>query len=344
MSFFSVSAYNGVQENALMKYTKLGNTDITVSKIAVGGMSFGQASEDFHLWTLNPEETKAMIDHAFGLGVNFIDTANQYAHGTSEEYIGRALKELGIPRDKVVLASKVYFNEGHLSAKAIHREIDGTLERLGTDYLDLYQIHRFDYETPMEETMEALNDLVQQGKVRAIGASAMYGYQFHNLQIIAESHGWIKFSTMQNHYNLLYREDERELIPVCRQYGVSLIPYSPLAGGHLTHTGWTSDSKRSQTDQVMRRKYDAYEDNDLQIIDKVDEIAKRHGVSMSEVALSWLYAKGVAAPIVGATKVPHFDQAVRAMDLELPQEEIEELEALYQPHAIVGNVPDPHQK
>ena len=327
-----------------MKYVKLGNTDIEVSQICVGGMSFGKASEDFHLWTLNPEDTKNMIAHALDLEVNFIDTANTYSHGTSEEYIGRALKDLGVPRDKVVLASKVYFNEGHLSSKAIHREIDGTLERLGTDYLDLYQIHRFDYNTPIEETMEALDDLVKKGKVRAIGASAMYGYQFHNMQVCAEKHGWTMFSTMQNHYNLLYREDERELIPICHQYNVSLIPYSPLAGGHLSHTGWTTDSKRSQTDKVIKAKYDAYKDNDLQIIGRVDELAKKYHVSMSEIALSWLHKKGVAAPIVGATKIPHFDDAVRSVDFNMSDEDAEYLEELYVPHAVVGALPDPNEK
>ena len=236
-----------------MKYTQLGNTGIEVSRICVGCMSYGKPSEDFHLWTLNQEETTKMIKHALDLGVNFFDTANVYSHGTSEEFLGKALKDLGVARDQVVLASKVYFNEGKLSAAAIRREIDGTLQRLGTDYLDLYQIHRFDYGTPIEETMQALHELVRSGKVRAIGASAMYGYQFHNMQICAERNGWTLFSTLQNHYNLLYREDERELIPVAKQYCVSLIPYSPLASGHLTRKEWNSASKRNETDKVMRQ-------------------------------------------------------------------------------------------
>ncbi|WP_279074984.1 aldo/keto reductase [Alloscardovia omnicolens] len=183
-----------------------------------------------------------MIKQALDLGVNFIDTANTYAHGTSEEFIGGALKTLGVKREDVVLVTKVYFNEGKLSRSAIKREIDGSLQRLGVDYVDLYQIHRFDYDTPIEETMETLDELVKAGKVRALGASAMYGYQFHNMQIIAEKNGWTQFSTMQNHYNLLYREDERELIPVCKQYGVSLVPYSPLAAGHLTRSTWDSSA------------------------------------------------------------------------------------------------------
>lgn len=324
-----------------MKYTTLGNTGINVSRICVGGMSFGEASEDFHLWTLNYEDTKAVIDHAYGLGVNFIDTANQYSHGTSEAFIGKAIKELGIPRDKVVIASKVYFNEGKLKKEAILREIDGTLERLQTDYLDLYQIHRFDYDTPMEEVMETLDSLVKAGKVRALGASAMYGYQFHNMQLVAEKNHWTLFSTMQNHYNLLYREDERDLIPVCKQYGVSLIPYSPLAGGHLTHKTWDSGSLRSQTDKVLKRKYDKEKENDMQIIERVDELAQKHNVSMAQISLAWLYAKGVASPIVGATNMKHFDDALNGMNIELTSEETDYLEELYTPKPISGAVPQP---
>ena len=319
-----------------MKYTTLGKTGIEVSRICVGCMSYGKASEAFHQWTLGPEDTKAMVKHAIDLGVNFFDTANVYSFGTSEEYLGRAFKNIGISRDKVVIASKVFFNEGQLSRKAILREIDGTLRRLGTDYLDLYQIHRFDYGTPIEETMEALDSLVKAGKVRAIGASAMYGYQFHNMQICAERNGLTLFSTMQNHYNLMYREDERELIPICEQYDVSRIPYSPLAGGHLTHRGWESGTARSNTDNTIRKKYDHSKENDLQIIDRVAEVADRLGVTMTEVALAWTLAKGVAAPIVGATKVPHFDAAVRSVDLSLSAEDVAYLEAPYKAHEIVG--------
>lgn len=319
-----------------MKYTTLGNTDIRVSRICVGCMSYGKPTEDFHLWTLEQPQTQEMVKQAIDLGVNFFDTANCYSHGTSEEYLGRSLKNLGIKRDDVVLASKVYFNEGCLSKEAICREIDGTLRRLGTDYLDLYQIHRFDYDHPIEETMAALDSLVKAGKVRAIGASAMYGYQFHNMQICAERNGLTPFSTMQNHYNLLYREDERELIPVCQQYGVSRIPYSPLAGGHLCHTGWTSGSKRSETDKTMRQKYDASKENDMQIIDCVAELANRLGVSMTVVSLAWQYAKGVAAPIVGATNPAHFKDAAKAVDLQLDDEDIAFLEEPYRAHEIVG--------
>ena len=224
-------------KNKDMKYAKLGQTDLEVSKICIGAMSFGEPGT-MHDWSLDYENSEKIVRHALGLGINFFDTANVYSKGTSEEYLGRALKVNQVARDQVVLASKVYFNPGRLSRVAIMREIDGTLKRLGTDYLDLYIIHRFDYDTPIEETMEALNDLVKAGKVRAIGASAMYGYQFYNMQQVAKDHGWAQFQTMENHYNLLYREDERELIPICKQMNVSLMPYSPLAAGHLSHREW----------------------------------------------------------------------------------------------------------
>lgn len=241
-----------------MLYSKLGNSDLTVSKLCVGCMSFGKPSEDFHLWTLGPDETEAIVKHALDLGINFFDTANTYSHGTSEEYLGRAIKN-NVSRDKVILASKVYFNDGHLSKEAIAREIDGTLKRLGTDYLDLYIIHRFDYSTPIEETMEALDKLVKAGKVRALGASAMFGYQFYNMQLAAEKNGFTKFVSMQDHYNLLYREDERELIPICEQMNVARTPYSPLAAGRLCRTEWHADTKRSQTDRMSAGKYDKTE-------------------------------------------------------------------------------------
>lgn len=321
-----------------MKYQKLGNTDIEVSRICVGCMSYGLASDKFNKWTLNQKDTQEMIAYAVGNGINFFDTANIYSFGTSEEYLGRSLKNLHVPRDKVVLASKVYFNEGFLSKEAIAREIDSTLKRLGTDYLDLYQIHRFDYGTPVEETMEALDKLVKAGKVRAIGASAMYGYQFHNMQLAAERNGFTKFSTMQNHYNLIYREDERELIPICRQYGVSLIPYSPLAGGHLSRTEWESTTMRGQTDQVVRKKYDQSKENDLQIIARVASLAEKLDASMAEVALAWLLNRGVCSPIVGATKVRHFDAALKAVDLTLDEKALSYLEEPYRAHEVVGAV------
>lgn len=268
----------------MMEYTTLGNTDIQISKLCVGCMSFGKAGT-MHDWTLDESDTEQLVRHALDLGINFFDTANGYSAGTSEEYLGRALKK-NIARDKVVIASKVYFNSGRLSAPAIRREIDGTLKRLGTDYLDLYIIHRFDYETPIEETMEALNDLVKAGKVRALGASAMYGYQFYNMQLTARDHGWAQFQAMENHYNLLYREDEREMIPICKQMGVSLMPYSPLAAGHLTRPEWKADTLRSRTDRVAMGKYDRTEEQDMQIVRRVHELAVRYGVKMSQIAIA----------------------------------------------------------
>ena len=319
-----------------MEYAKLGNTDIEVSKLCVGCMSFGR-SGTMHKWTLDEKETENIVGHALDLGINFFDTANGYSEGTSEEYLGRALKK-HIARDRVVIASKVYFNPGRLSASAIHREIEGTLERLGTDYLDLYIIHRFDYETPIEETMEALNDLVVSGKVRAIGASAMYGYQFYNMQMVARDHGWAPFVAMENHYNLLYREDERELIPICQQMKVSLMPYSPLAAGHLTRPQWNSDSLRSQTDRVAMGKYDHAQKQDMEIVRRVHALSEKYGVKMQQVALAWEWAKGVTAPIIGATKAAHFDDAAGAFDLHLTAEDIAYLEEPYVPHKIVGAI------
>lgn len=318
-----------------MEYVTLGNTNIKVSRIVCGCMSFGEASKDFHEWTLNQEETTKMVKHALSLGINFFDTANVYSHGTSEIYLGNALRSLGVKRSDVVIASKVYFNDGKLSKEAILREIDLTLKRLGTTYLDLYQIHRFDYDTPIKETMETLDYLVKSGKVRAIGASAMYAYQFHNMQLIAEKYGLTKFSTMQNHYNLLYREDERELIPICKEYGVTLIPYSPLAGGHLARPTWNSDSLRSSTDKTIVKKYDKAKENDLEIIKVVEEMAKKYNTTMSVISLAWLLSKG-CNPIVGSTKEYHYDEALKALDIKLDKDDILKLESLYKAHDVVG--------
>lgn len=254
-----------------------------------------------HDWTLDEKETEGVVKHALDLGINFFDTANGYSEGTSEEYLGKALKN-NIARDKVIIASKVYFNEGRLSRAAIMREIEGTLKRLGTDYLDIYIIHRFDYETPIEETMEALHDLVKAGKVRAIGASAMYGYQFYNMQLAAKEHGWTPFSAMENHYNLLYREDERKLIPICEQMNVSLMPYSPLAAGNLTRPEWKSDSLRGKTDRVAVGKYDRMEEQDIKIVKRVYELSQKYNCKMSQITIAWQWAKGIISPIIGAIK------------------------------------------
>ena len=327
-----------------MQHAKLGHSGIEVSKVCLGGMSFGEASPDFHQWTIGPDETQEVIAHAIDCGINFIDTANCYSFGTSEEYIGRALKNLRVAREKVVLASKVHFNEGGLSAKAIKREIEGTLKRLGTDYLDLYIIHRFDYDAPMEETMQALDELVRAGKVRALGASEMYAYQLHNLQDVAEREGFTKFTSMQCHYNLLYREDEREMIPACRQFDMALTPYSPLASGHLARATWNSDSCRSATDSTMRNKYDAARGADAPIIERVAKVAREHGVPMAQVALAWLWARGVESPIVGCSKPSRVDDAVAALDVKLSPEEVDFLEEPYTAHELVGPKSRPGEK
>ena len=320
-----------------MEYVKLGNSDIQVSRFCVGCMSFGDPASKMHEWTLNPEESEAIIRHALDLGINFFDTANTYSAGTSEEYLGRAIRNNTV-RDKVVLASKVYFNEGHLSREAILREIDGTLKRLGTDYLDLYIIHRFDYGTPIEETMEALNSLVRAGKVRALGASAMYGYQFYNMQLAAERNGWTPFVSMQNHYNLLYREDERELIPICNQMNVARTPYSPLAAGRLSRLEWKTNTNRSRTDRTAISKYDGTQENDYKIVLRVNEIAEKYNATMTQIALAWQLAKGVASPIIGATKEKHFDDAVGALNVRLTDDDLSYLEELYVPHKVVGAI------
>ena len=318
-----------------MNYEKLGNSNIEVSKLCVGCMSFGVPSEDFHKWTLNQEDSTAMVKKALDLGINFFDTANVYSHGTSEEFLGKAIRE-NAARDKVVIATKVYFNEGKLSREGILKSVDESLSRLGMDYIDLYIIHRFDYDTPIEETMEALHSLVKKGKVRALGASAMYGYQFYNMQLAAEKNGWTKFVSMQNHYNLLYREDEREMIPICRQGNVALTPYSPLAAGRLSRPQWLSDSKRSATDKVANSKYDSTQEQDMKIVERVCEIAEKYNASMSQIAVAWLWAKGVTSPIIGATKPQYFDDIANAVNITLTDEDIDYLEEMYMPHKIVG--------
>lgn len=320
-----------------MEHAKLGNSDLKVSRFCVGCMSLGDSSSKFHDWTLNPEESESIIKHALNLDINFFDTANVYSAGTSEEYLGRAIKN-NIARDKVVLASKVYFNDGHLSKEAIRRELDGTLNRLGTDYLDLYVIHRFDYDTPIEETMEALNSLIKAGKVRALGASAMYGYQFYNMQLAARDNGWTPFVTMQNHYNLLYREDERELIPICTQQNIARTSYSPLAAGRLSRLEWKTNSQRSQTDKVAVSKYDSTQEIDSSIVLRVNEIAEKYNAKMAQIALAWQFAKGVTAPIIGATKAKHLDDSVGALNIKLTENDISYLEELYVPHKIVGAI------
>ena len=325
-----------------MQYVKLGKTGLEVSRICLGCMGFGDPERWLHKWVVSEEQTHTVIRHAIEKGINFFDTANIYALGTSEEYVGSALKKF-TKRDDVVLATKVHGrmadgpNGGGLSRKAILAEVDNSLRRLQTDYIDLYQIHRWDYGTPIEETLEALNDIVRAGKVRYIGASAMYAWQFQKALFISEKHGWAKFVSMQNHLNLIYREEEREMLPLCADAGIGVIPYSPMASGKLTRA-WSEDSSaRASTDQILQMKYGASADIDAPILARVGDVSERLGIPRSHVALAWLLQKPqVTAPIVGPTTIAHIDDAIGAIDVTLPAEDIKYLEELYVPHKVVG--------
>ncbi|MEC0204420.1 aldo/keto reductase [Paenibacillus lautus] len=324
-----------------MEYVKLGNTGLDVSRICLGCMGFGVAERWIHQWVLNEENSRPIIKKALELGINFFDTANVYSDGTSEEIVGRALKDYA-NRDEIVLATKVHFrmHEGPngmgLSRKSIMSEIDKSLKRLGTDYVDLYQIHRWDYDTPIEETMEALHDVVKAGKARYIGASAMYAWQFLKAQHVAEKNGWTRFVSMQNHYNLIYREEEREMLPLCKSEKIGVIPYSPLASGRLTRD-WSETTHRSETDMTQKSKYDATADADRVIVERLAAIAEERAVPRSQVALAWLLQKQpVTAPIVGATKISHLEDAAAALSVNLTLEEIASLEEPYVPHRVVG--------
>jgi 1-deoxyxylulose-5-phosphate synthase len=321
-----------------MNYTKLGNTGLDVSRICLGCMSFGASEQGTHPWSLDEATSRTFIQQALDAGINFFDTANVYSLGTSEEYVGRALDQMA-NRDEIVLATKVHGtmrggqNALGLSRKAIMTEIDHSLRRLGTDYVDLYQIHRYDANTPIEETMEALHDVVRAGKARYIGASSMWAWQFSKAQYTAELHGWTKFISMQNHYNLIQREEEREMMPLCADQGVGVIPWSPLARGRLTRD-WDESTARSETDEFGKVLYSS---QDRVIVDRIAEVADERGVSRAQVALAWVLAKPfVTSPIVGATKQQHIDDAVAAVDLELSADEISRLEEPYTPHQVVG--------
>ncbi len=326
-----------------MEYTRLGNTGMKVSRICLGCMGFGDAEHWTHKWVLNEENSRPIIQKALEIGINFFDTANVYSLGVSEEILGRALKDFA-RRDEVVVATKVHGkmregpNGGGLSRKAILSEIDHSLKRLRTDYVDLYQIHRWDYETPIEETMEALNDVVRAGKARYIGASAMWAWQFQKALHVADQHGWSRFVSMQDHYNLLYREEEREMLPLCRDEKIGSIPYSPLASGRLTRD-WTPESSiRAQTDRIAVSKYGSTADTDQFVVERVAALAQRRGVARTHIALAWLLHKApVTAPIIGATKVSHLDEAVGALDVKLSAEEMAFLEEPYVPHPVVGH-------
>jgi 1-deoxyxylulose-5-phosphate synthase len=325
-----------------VEYTKLGNTGLDVSRICLGCMGFGDAERWIHKWVLDEENSRPVIKKALELGVNFFDTANVYSIGKSEEIVGRALKDYA-NRDEVVIATKLHGrmregpNGAGLSRKAILSEIDHSLMRLGTEYVDLYQIHRWDYRTPIEETMEALHDVVKAGKVRYIGASAMYAWQFQKALHVAETHGWTRFVSMQDHLNLIYREEEREMLPLCREEKIAVIPYSPLASGRLTRDQSSESTLRAETDQVARTKYDATAETDRQIVDRVAELADKQGVPRAHIALAWLLQKKpVTAPIIGATKTSHLESAVGALSVTLSDDDVAYLEEPYVPHSVVG--------
>ncbi|MFF4211340.1 aldo/keto reductase [Streptomyces sp. NPDC001796] len=322
-----------------MQYVKLGSTGLEVSRICLGCMSFGLPDRGTHTWTLDEEASRPLIRRALDAGITFFDTANVYSDGTSEEIVGRALAEYA-RRDEIVLATKVHGrmrpgpNGGGLSRKAIMTEIDHSLRRLGTDYVDLYQIHRFDPTTPVEETMEALHDVVKAGKARYIGASSMYAWQFSKAQYTARLNGWTRFVSMQNHYNLLYREEEREMLPLCADQGVGTLPWSPLARGRLARD-WDETSERSRTDEFGKK---LYQEGDREIVEAVASVASERGIPRAQVALAWLlHQDTVAAPIVGVTKPRHIDDAVAAVDVELTDKEIQTLQEPYTPHAISGH-------
>ncbi|EOI00608.1 hypothetical protein UAY_01711 [Enterococcus moraviensis ATCC BAA-383] len=326
-----------------MEYVKFGNTGMEVSRICLGAMGFGDPNSGFHEWVLEEEESKKVIKKALDLGINFFDTANVYSYGASERILGKALNEYA-NRDEIVVATKLFTtmkknvpNSGGLSRKEIFHQIDASLERLGMDYVDLYIIHRWDYNTPIEETMEALHDVVKSGKVRYIGASAMFAWQFAKAQAVAEKNGWTKFVSMQDHLNLLYREEEREMLPLCEDQKIAVTPYSPLASGRLTRD-WSAQTKRFETDKMAQSKYDKTAEQDGIIVKRVAEIAEKRGVERVQVALAWLLQKGpVVAPIIGATKESHLTNAIPALDLILSEEEVQFLEEPYVPHAIVGH-------
>jgi aryl-alcohol dehydrogenase-like predicted oxidoreductase len=322
-----------------MKYTKLGRTGLDVSPLCLGCMSYGASDRGTHAWTLDEETSRGFIRQALDAGINFFDTANVYSDGTSEEYVGRALADMA-KREEIVLATKVHGtmrqgpNGGGLSRKEIMFEIDASLRRLGTDYVDLYQIHRWDRRVPIEETMEALHDVVKAGKALHIGASSMFAWQFAKAQHVAESNGWTKFVTMQNHYNLVYREEEREMLPLCVDQGVGVIPWSPLARGFLTRDP-SESSARKETDEFGKTLYGTA---DVGVIEAVAHIAAERGVPRAQIALAWVSKhKAVAAPIVGATKQAHLDDAIASLDITLTADEIRELEAPYTPQPIQGH-------
>lgn len=326
-----------------MQYVNLGKSGLKVSRICLGMMTYGTPT--WRPWILDEDASRPFIKRALDAGINFFDTADIYSLGVSEELTGKLLREFGVKRENVVVATKLFFNlrdeinAGGLSRKHIMDAIDASLTRLGMDYVDLYQIHRWDYETPIEETMEALHDVVKAGKARYIGASSMYAWQFAKAQHTADANGWTRFTSMQNHYNLVYREEEREMIPLCIDQGVGLIPWSPLARGFLAGNRKREgggETVRAQSDDFADKMY--YRDEDFTIVERAGEIAKKHGVSTAQIALAWMLNKShITAPIIGASKMEHLEQAIAALEISLSEDEVSSLEEAYQPHPILGH-------
>ena len=319
----------------VMKYTKLNHSDLNVSRVCLGCMSFGEPETGQYQWTLDYERSKEIIQKAYQQGINFFDTSNNYSDGTSEQFLGRALKDY--PRDSYVITTKCYFNEGKLSAGAIHREVEKSLTNLNTDHIDILVLHRFDYDTPVEETLDALNEEIQKGHIRYYGASAMYGYQFAEYCYKAKEKGYQPFTTLQNHYNPIYREDERDLIPLAAQFEVSRTSFAPYAAGRLARKDWSSDSRRFELDSSEGTRYDRYEEEDRKIAERIHELSLKHNCSMSNICLAWQYAKGVASPIVGITKEKYLDDVLNAMNVGLSEEEVACIDELYVPHPITCN-------
>lgn len=325
-----------------MDYLRLGKSGLKVSRICLGTMTYG--SSQWRDWVLDEQESRPFIQRALEMGINFFDTADAYSLGVSEEILGRALKDFS-RREEVVIASKVFFpmgekpNLGGLSRVHIMQAIDDSLRRLGTDYIDLYQIHRWDPETPIEETLEALHDVVKSGKVRYIGASSMFAWQFSKSLYLTDLHGWTRFVSMQNHYNLVYREEEREMMPLCRSEGIGVIPWSPLARGFLSGNRSAQDwgeTVRAKSDDFAHQMY--YQESDFTVVERVVELAQQRGVTPSQIALAWLlHQEGVTAPIIGASKATHLEEDVAALDIELSQEELDKLQEPYTPHPVLGH-------
>lgn len=326
-----------------MEYTRLGSTGLKVSRLCLGTMTYG--SKKWREWVLEEEEGRPFIKRALELGINFFDTADMYSLGVSEQILGRAIRDFAPSRENVVIATKVFNamgdqpNERGLSRKHIHHAIDNSLQRLGMDYVDLYQIHRFDYDTPIEETLEAVDDVVKSGKALYIGASSMFAWQFAKMLYKSDERGISRFVSMQNHYNLIYREEEREMIPLCMEEGVGIIPWSPLARGFLAGNRRPQDfgeTIRAKTDEYAHRLY--YQPSDFSVVERLTQVAQRRGVSNAQIALAWMLAKpGITAPIIGASKMQHLEDAVAAMKIKLEKDEIRQLEECYQPHPVLGH-------